>query len=178
MNKMIIYVIIITIIFTGCTNELKEKNTELLPFYGVWNPLNTKSGYTNEYTEFGLYKAAYDSINILPSKGKKVKNEIAIVHDIAWDIRIIKIEGDYPKYTIKFMYDVDIDRGGGNYESKWYSGEMIIHFKNRDEIWFELTELDSYSKEKEYPKKLIKFGPKNIYRRAEKLDKPIIPDAP
>lgn len=192
MVKSILHsVSIITIYFLiGCC--IKTNYIDRIPIYGVWIPQNSKSGYMNAYTEYGLFKATYDSISIFPTKQKEkfiedefsIKDEIGIIHDLGNDLRIVKIAGKYPKYNIKFKKMVSLLNGNNEYYTAWIDGDLYINFNNYNEIWFELVrfELDKnnirYHEIMKDFERFIKFGKESLYIRAEKLEKPIIPDAP
>ena len=122
--------------------------------------------------KYGMVDGTYDSIKIYPSdRLKKISDEIAVLHDIAWEVSIIDIVGEYPDYKMKFKYSVDVVINDKvEFTAKWYKGEMYMHFNNNDEVWFELIKMESNNSNKgTYPRKFIKYGKSNIYKRAKVL---------
>lgn len=198
MKRIFIFLVIFALSFQlWCSNKKMEENKlpmeenkllneeDILPIYGVWNPINTKAGFTNEYTKNGIFKRAYDAL-IIEKEEKKpkgmVEGEIGIIYDIGDDVRIIGIDGNYPKYRIKFKHRVSLLNDKKEYYEAWITGELNINFKSRDEMIIELVKIDldkdneRYENVIKYLKMLLKPG--IVYKRAEKLDKPITPDAP
>ena len=168
-------------------NYNKGKEDEMLPIYGIWNP----PGYTrykNLYTKYGLFKSTLISLRIWPREPNEkgiIPGEIGIIYDMGNDIRIVGIEGKYPAYRIKFKIfyveeSIILNKKFEYYDhNAWSGGELIIHFFNKDEIWFEFVKLDLPKDNVRYKRilkcleRLLRFGKNNVHRRAEKIDKPI-----
>ncbi|MGB4268245.1 MAG: hypothetical protein WBK20_03590 [Spirochaetota bacterium] len=154
-----------------------QKNNEGKIFW-VWIPSNTKSGYLSVDTKWGILKVTYDSLYIIDEPSGK-DDSIGKIHNLADDVLIASIEGEYPDYTLfikMYAQYVDIDDEGkiksGN---KWIHGEVVVHFLNDNEIWFENKLDKEFSNRVSY---LLKFGPKNIYKRAIVLQEHIKKDLP
>ena len=147
--------------------------------WGVWIPVKkeTTFQYMNANTSIGLFKGTYNSIYILPDK---IDNEgYGIIHDLGNDLRITYLDEKYPIWILKVKHSIRVGTDKrGNEIRKWITGEIIVHFVNENEIWFENNlspELSNIIKKRA---NWILFGQENTYWRAERLTKPIIPAAP
>lgn len=201
MKKNVCFVsrmMLLVAVLTGCITNIDQSNVNRI--YGVWNPKNSMAGYRNARNELGLFKATYDSLSILQTIHKMTeekntrennenvfrvrKEEIGVIHDIGQDVRIVGITGKYPDITIKFQRIESLLDEKKEYYNTRIDGELIIHFNNENEIWFELKKFNLNKNNPRYEiimkglKTFIKFGKENVYVRAEKLVRPIIPDAP
>lgn len=167
MKNFVIYLTIF-VIFAGTTYQNKSINL----IYDEWILVDSYVTYIKVIKKYGMVDGTYDSIKIYPSdRLKKISDEIAVLHDIAWEVSIIDIVGEYLDYKMKFKYSVDVViNDKGEFTAKWYKGEMYMHFNNNDEVWFELIKMESNNSNKgTYPRKFIKYGKSNIYKRAKVL---------
>jgi len=162
-------IMVMCVVGISCTNYKGKDTNNKLPIYGQWKNVKAYEDFIKMIEKYGQLDPTYEFIVIEPSlKSKKIKEEIAFLHDIGEDFSITEITGEYPKYKIKFKYVVYYYKEDGDDSdySKWYDGEMYIHFNNYDEIWFELIKLDKPEKNKlAYPLRMIRWGKENIYRR-------------
>lgn len=167
MEKIIIMVTIL--ISFSCSGKIIDNHKTINSgelIYGSWilkNSLNKKNVGNN--MPIGN---SYECILISHTyKKKKINNELAKIQNIAWDIRIIEIIGKFPEYKLKFKYNESetIDNEG-NIIADWLDGEMIMHFINEDEVWFELVYVQRGERNKTWIfDDLIKYGKDNVYKR-------------
>jgi hypothetical protein len=195
-KNALIFMIIIIVSLIGCiTSDTKAKEGEIgkdnlneskmnkkdgSMIFWIWIPCKTKSGYYSVDTKWGIMKITYDSLHIVPEQPKdKNDNTMGIIHNLADDVSITNIKGSYPNYIVSIKNYAQFgkvdDKGNIKLTKKWIYGEIIIHFINENEIWFESKLDEEFNKRVSY---LIKFGPEHTYKKAEVLKKHIKSDAP
>lgn len=170
MIRKILFIMIAVYVFgIYCINYKGKDANNKMPIYGKWKNVKSYEMFLKITAKYGQLDPTYEYIVIEQSiESKKVKDEIALLYDIGEDISITEITGEYPKYKIKFKYEIDYYKEDGEVSdhSEWYDGEMYINFNTYDEIWFELIKIEKPRKDKvAYPLRMIKFGKDNIYRR-------------
>lgn len=150
-----------------------EKKDDPLLLWGIWN-IKKITNENNAYSIVfdGKNYRVIDSYVVIT----KDKKNVGIIRDISERLIITKIDGKYPVYNLSVelidKYNID-----NKQIEKKYFGNIIVHFINDKEIWFEngLNE-DLYKliKSRYFS---IEFGSNNIFYRAEQIDKPIHRDS-
>jgi hypothetical protein len=149
MQKNTIFIVITIIVFNLC-QLYSQENWELAK--GVWNPNELKNP---REIQFGnkKYWGCYVSIYIYSDLENKLKIQAA-----GKGFRIEEIKGEYPTITLT-TNDV-------LYENYKPDGRFVIHFINKDHIWFEEIFPEEIFR-KYVSGAYIDYGKEHIYTRAK-----------
>lgn len=145
-----------------------EKSDSGEALLGIWN--NGKITNDKYYT-IPDYEKHYKVIDgyIVIEKDKKYKG---VIYDLSETLYITSIGGKYPIYNLSVMASYMGLENGIQIE-KWRYGTIIVHFIDKNTIWFE----NNLSQELNYLLEIrhfsLNFGIQKLFYRAEQVDKPI-----
>lgn len=167
-----IIIIFLFVIYCHCSNHNCFKKIKTQTYndsnliYGTW--ILEKFNYFENYDKDSPLDNEYDRIKIRKAdKFKKIDNQVAFLQTISLNICITEIISKYPEYKLKFKYSesetLDSD---GRTKADWLEGEIIMHFINKDEVWFELVYAQNGKRKTTWLfNEIIKYGKDNVYKR-------------
>lgn len=149
----------------------KEENAELLDF---WNFGKVSKSSKDAFTVTGGTKK-YRLVDTRTMLIKKYLNNQYMISNRTSIIIITKVIGSYPEYSLDVKLKFT-DYINGNYVTEWPDSKIIVHFIDKNSIWFE----NKMSRKLIYSLDRIQFGLEfgsdKIYYRAEEVDERIKPD--
>ena len=162
--KRIYIIILCSILFLGCE---KQKSVNIL--LGIWN-------FGKITDKHHPYTLLFNEKLYITKDGYLVFNKDTeyqgVIYDISENIYITEITGEYPTYKLIIKL-IDLYYKNNKKIEKTYSGAVIVHFIDKNTIWFEnllSAELTNLLKIRYFS---MEFGPDKLFYRAEQTDKPI-----